>query len=1043
MTIAEGREAGTLIERWFARARVWVEPRLPWLQRIWRDDRIFYPALVLFNLYLTRNTFRDGIWADNDSVCHYAYLRHLLEDFYPATGTFFGWTPKYDLGAPFLVYNTPPGIYVFAAILAKVIHLSALMALKVEVVLAFLAVPLLGAALARTFEDERDDPARDLPKFTALALSLYSSELFGLEFYFKNGMLNPAVAVPLAMATLLCLRRAQRAEGARALRWVACGALGFGATVFVHLLTAYMLALSLGCFALAGGLRRFGRSVLQVGVILGLGAGLAAFWLVPSMPFAAKTDAAYTWIRRPLDTLSVYLDGSALSSYFVGFFPHFFTFSAVGLVPIVCAGFAVGFFAVRRTPAIGAVILTAVLAVAIAMGPEPSFGLFVLPMYDRLLWFRFMTLATLMTFLLAAWGAWRLWGWRAKLGPAFYAVVVLAVGWSIVVVTGRAYKITTASEGKSFVADVDSVAAWVRDHGKPGGRVYSEFLAENIVDTVSVNYTRHMMPILSGYPEAGGWVYENDEAAQVEMRRGLFWYDPFPIVALAERYDVQYVVAGSPNLVRALASDPRWRLVLGTPHVSLFEAVGREPSLVSAAGYDARLVSQRYLEGGGYEYVVHVDPRPETGATPRLHLKTSWSPAWTARTSAGPLTVTRDEDALLDVDLLAGGAPADVTLTWDITALRARGNRVSFLALAALALLAGAGFSLRTAAPPIAAVWVERIGVAGAAIALVVLVLRAHPVDEDVVGFGVRGGILPTFDSKRAEVGAFDDAIPGRLTRVAPEAWGGGELLGTAPARRLLAPGRTAAHVTLAPGAANRITVRGEVRGLDGAARDDAPIVLTLRDAGGTARCTVHANLGVAVDLPAACGEGPPGEGPGIDRALALEADGTLVASSLDVDDGVVVVEAESMHNALDDSGYEAFYTMGRPNELRSNGVSMKATAGYEIPIALDRDVALPAPRYAAWLLMPTMPARLAKGLANVLLETDGETLADFAPESRHPLEYWGRDATWEWLPAGELDGAGTRRVRVTFYKTKSAFAGTADLDAMAFVPIARDTHLR
>jgi hypothetical protein len=57
---------------------------------------------------------------------------------------------------------------------------------------------------------------------------------------------------------------------------------------------------------------------------------------------------------------------------------------------------------------------------------------------------------------------------------------------------------------------------------------------------------------------------------------------------------------------------------------------------------------------------------------------------------------------------------------------------------------------------------------------------------------------------------------------------------------------------------------------------------------------------------------------------------------------------------------------------------------------------------------------------------------------SRRPIDFWDRDSHWEWLRAGELEGGGTRRIRVTFYKTKYAFAGNADLDAMAFVPIAR-----
>jgi hypothetical protein len=1000
---------------------------LAWLRRLWTDERAFFAALTLFNLYLTRNTFRDGIWADNDSVCHYAYLRHLVDEFYPATGTFFGWTPKYDLGAPFLVYNTPPGIYVFAAVLSKVTHLSPLAALKTEVVLAYLSVPLLGAALARTFED---DPG-DLPKFTALALSLFSSELFGLEFYFKNGMLNPAVGVPLAMATLLALRRAQRTPGAAALRWIAAGAVGFGATILVHLLSAYMLALSIGCFTFASGPRRFGRSVVQAGAMLGLGAGLAAFWLVPSLPFAAKTDAAFTWIRRPLDTLGNFFDGSLLSSYFVGFYPHFFTFSAVGLVAIVCAAVGLVCLTIRRNAAVAACAATAVLAILIAIGPYPSFGLFVLPMYDRLLWYRFMTLAALMTLLVAGWGATRLWQWRARLGPAFLVVVAFAAIWSVQVVTGRAYKITTTVEGKDFVADVDAAAGWLRAHGKAGGRIYSEFLAENVVDSVSVNYPRHMMPVLSGFPEAGGWVYENDEAAQEFMRRGLFWYDPFPIVALAERYDVQYVLAGTPNLVRALANDPRWRLAIETPHVSLFEAVGREPSMLTSTGYDARIASQRYLEGGGYEYVVHLEPsgRPEPAS---LLVKTSWSPAWTARSSAGPLTVTKDEDALLGVNVPPAAGPLDVTLTWDITALRARGNAVSWAALAAVAALVGASFFLTVRLPER---WLQWLGIAGAAAAAIVLVARARPIDLNVVGFGVRGGLLVTFDSKRADVGAFDDELSTRLTHVVDSAWSGRELLGATPGRRLLSPGRSAAHVTLSRVGPNRVTVRGELRGDGGARRADAPVVLTLIDPGGTVRCKVDATLGRAAVLPASCSDGPAGDGPGVQRTLGLEADGQLFVSAIDVDDAVVFVEAETMHNALDDIGYEAFYTLGPPDGFVSNGVSMRASAGYKIPIALDREVALPAPRYEAWFLMPTVSPRLAKGLANVLLESDDQTVADFVPHATTAISFWDKEPHWAWLPAGHLDGGGTHKIRVTFYKTKYAFSGNADLDAMAFVP--------
>jgi hypothetical protein len=234
--------------------------------------------------------------------------------------------------------------------------------------------------------------------------------------------------------------------------------------------------------------------------------------------------------------------------------------------------------------------ITLLLSLWVAVGPRYPWLIDIAPMYERLLWYRFMTLASLMTLMLAGWGAWQLWQLRVRLGPVFLAVVAFVALWSLNVVTGRAYKITTAVEGKSFVDDMGAIGGWLREHGKHPGRVYSEFLAENVVDSVSVNYPRAMMPILSGLGEVGGWVYENDEAAQRLLKRGLFWYDPFPIIALGEQYDVHYVVAGSPNFVRALTVDPRWRVVLATPHATLFEAVGREPSFVAAPGWDAKVV---------------------------------------------------------------------------------------------------------------------------------------------------------------------------------------------------------------------------------------------------------------------------------------------------------------------------------------------------------------------------------------------------------------------------------------------------------------------
>jgi len=1001
--------------------------------RLWTNEALFFVALTGFNLFLARRTFKSGIWADNDSVCHYAYVRHLLEEFFPATGTFIGFTPKYDLGAPFLLYNTPPGVYVAAAVVAKATGLTALHALKAVMVTAFLATPIVGARLVRTFEDEPGD----LPKFAALALSLFSAELWGLEFYFKNGMLNPALAVPFLLATLLFFRRAQRAVAHRAMSWLALAGLAFAATAFVHLLTTYMLGIALGCFALAAGPRKLGRSVLQVGVVVGLGAGLAAFWLVPSMHFAAKQDAAFTWIRRADDTISNFLDGSMLSSYPVGFYPHFVTYSAVGIVAILCAAFGVWRAVVRRNWAVIACAACAVVALLVTLGPRPSFGLWILPMYDRLLWYRFATLLELSTLLVAGWGAWQLYGMRDRLGVVVLYALVGSALWAGLVMTKRAVRVQTAIDDyPQFVADVDAVGAWLRDHGKRGGRVYSEFLGQNVVDSASVNYPRHMIPVLSGYPEAGGWVYENDEAAQVMMRQGLFWYDPFPMIALAERYDVQYIVAGSPNFVRVLGRDPRWHLVLATSHVSLFEAVGREPSMVDAPGWDARVASERYLRGGGYEYVV--DLKPGKGGEPAREMvfKTGWSPAWHARAGGRDLAVSETDDALVRVALPDASGPATVTLTWDITPWRAKGDRISLLALAAAAAMIVAGTRKRLPVPLVPEPVVQWVGLGGAAVAVVVLAVRGRAIDEHVVGFGLRDGMEVTYDASRLDVGAFDDSETFRPTRVLARSWGERTLLGAEPARVLRAPDAPAAVVALSPRGPNRVTVRGVSRGADGATRPDAPLTLVFRDPAAHAEvCRVDAALGRAADVPDGCLSGAPGDGPGVQRELELRAGGALTVEQIAVDSGIVFVEAEQMHNVLDDSGYEAFYAYGPPKELASNGVSMVANPTVEEPIALDREVALPDALYDAWILTRTVSPRLENGRAHFLLESDGVTISDVDPRTRRGISFWDDDPHAEWLPAGHLSGRGTHRLRVTFYKMKTAFSGLGDLDALAFVP--------
>ncbi|MGH7329313.1 MAG: hypothetical protein ACREJX_13275, partial [Polyangiaceae bacterium] len=369
-------------------------------KRVWENDRYFYAALTLFNLFVTRRMWTGGIFADNDSVCHYAYLRHLVDEFYPKTGTFLGFSPKFNMGVPFLLYNTPPGIYVASAVTAGILHVSPLLGMKLCMLVAFCLVPIAAAAIAKTFEDE----PKDLPKFTALAFSLFSSELFGLEFYFKNGMLNPAFALPMMLGSLAMLRHAQKRAFPACLPYLGMGGVLFAATLMTHVLTAYMFCVALVAFTLGPGLKSLGNNAIKAGVLLAVGGLLSAEWLIPSMVFAAKEDAAYTWLRPPTEVWASFLRGEMFSSYPVGFFPTFLTQSSVSSVAILAALVGLYYAIVKKSGGALSAAILFVLAFWIVLGPTYSTVISILPVYDRLLWYRFVTLAAVGLFLLAGYG---------------------------------------------------------------------------------------------------------------------------------------------------------------------------------------------------------------------------------------------------------------------------------------------------------------------------------------------------------------------------------------------------------------------------------------------------------------------------------------------------------------------------------------------------------------------------------------------------------------------------------------------------------------
>lgn len=991
---------------------------------VWARERLVLVAIVAAGLFFARNTWKSGIWADNDSVCHYAYLRHLVEDVYPTTGSFLGYSPKFNMGVPFLLYNTPPGLYVLAGLLSVGLPVSTLTALKICVVSGFISVPLLGFAIAKTF----DDAPPDAPKFVALFLALFSSELYGLEFFFRNGMLNPAVGVPFLLASLYFFRRAQTAPFPAALRHIALGAFFCAATTCTHLLSTYMLCLALGAFLLARPAGRWGHDVLRLGVMLGMAGGLAAFWLVPSAPFAAAEDAAYTWLRRPQDTISSFFDGSLLSSYFAGFFPSFFTLSNVGFVAVAFGMLAIVFGLRRNAESPRAALLVFVTGAVITLGPTWSAVVRLLPGYDRLLWYRFLTLAEIGWLILAGLGAAYVTHLKPQVFPYRRLLLIVGLGWALSVMNERATKIETAHDYPEFVANVDEIAAWLKNNGDRRGRVFNEFLAEAVIQPPSVNYIRHMMPILSGFDEIGGWIYENNLAGQVLMKKGVFWYSPFPLIDQAPRYNVKYIVAGSPHFVRSLSSDPRWKSVLSTNSLVLFENVSYEPSIAEGGGLVGSLTSGRYLRGGGYEY--EIDLAPSTASGP-LVVKVGYLPHFTVRVDGELVDHRPSADGLLEIDLPEGKTPRTLRCTFDIGALRSRGNRLSMAA--ALLALAFIGLSFtKWTAPAALGRPLTWLGLGGAVLAAAGVLVRRGPPDLDEVGFGVRNGIVSYRSPDTVAVGAFDDAASNALVHLLPSAWGQRTTVGRVPARTLLRQDSAALVLALPRRGSSTVIVRGTP--------DDAAISLRLEAPNGEAACEVDGVMNAPISLPAECaGEsGARSDAlPGVTRRVYLASEDRLVVTSVTAETGIVLVEAEGLRNVVHDGGFEAFYSFSAIEASPLNSLVMVAAPHTNKPVDLARRVALPPGRIEAWVLMRTLHSRFRMTRAKISVWLEGEEVGAFHGDARGPRDYWERDTIFEWVRIGEATVGSESETEVTLRmeRLKGAIAGLAEVDAVAFVP--------
>jgi 6-pyruvoyl-tetrahydropterin synthase related domain len=973
-----------------------VDRGVGYLRSLWIVDARFWSVFFALQAVLVRNVFREGMLADNDSMGHYGFLRHFVEEFWPQTHALFGFSERYNFGVPYLLYNVPPGLTWAGALLVGC-GFSAAAALKGIALVAYLSLGPIAAGMAKHLAPRSPFVGR----FLALGMMLVSSELFGFEFFFRNGMLNAACALPLV---LLGLRIAAGLDPNAPFlgRHVAALSAVFGSLLLVHVLSAYYLAIGVLALALGRG-RSAGRSLIIAGFAVALGGALAAFWVLPSVPFAAREDAAYTWVRDSKDTVLALLDGSLITSYFGGFFPSFVRVSNVGLVVVVLA--AIGIFeGIRQREVVvrGFAIYFA-LTFAIVLGPMNPIG-HVLPGFERLLWYRFLTPAILALVVLASYGASRLVSvsrWRSAVTMAL--VLTSSIAFAGVLIP--ASRVQTTVSYREFSSSYERVVEALRHVREPGDRVFSEFLGFDVRQPPSVNVLRHLVPLDAHVEEIASWVYENNSTGRALLRSGPFWYDSVAIADSARDLGVRFVVAGSDALRFALDHDARFESLFADDLLALFRVRDPMPRVTVRAlsGVERRVASLRHgREGSGYGYVADLSEEAREGDV--LVVRTNVE-GWRV-TADGSLVVPHaTKEGFLGIPLHPGVRHLEAH--WAVPSAARTGAWISLVALIGVGVIATLSRGLRF---PIEERFGRRSELAGLALCAVVAVaaaVRSSRVDFSRFAFGLADGLRVSAERGAAlEIGTWHDLHSDGL----------------------LTASRHGEAYALTISAFSGVRVSFDT---------DAPAV-RVRPSTLPENAATVVRAGETLEVPdvwlatAAASASKPG------RALELIVETTDHGPlrRVSIDGGVYVLEAESFRNTTEDGGGDGFYGPSHPPyaPLGGNTVVVHAKSGR--PTRMQRTVDVPSGHYEVFVLLRAAPSRDAQTRATIAV-----SFGDLAGELRAvdgadlPRDHDGglphARFTWRSLGVAKLRGPVTMSVAAS---TSSDWA-LAEIDAFALVP--------
>ncbi|MCO4748081.1 MAG: hypothetical protein KC912_25025 [Proteobacteria bacterium] len=984
--------------------------------RLERWEWVALGVVLVLDLVLARRVFGAGFMADNDFITHVAWTQYLVEEHWPATHAVFGWNPHHGTGLPFLLYNTPPGLVLASAALCLIPGVGPVGGVKGVLLAGWLATPLLAFGFARSF---RERPAT-FPVLAAVFVSLFSSELFGLEFFFKNGMANAAMGIPLMLAVWWSFRVALR-DGIGRARWMLLlsGVL-YGLLIATHVTSAYMAAIGVVALAVVGSQDQAGERIARGAAVGLVGLVTSAWWWWPSLALVDHAPAAFTWIRSPSSTLWAIADGSLWSSYPVGFFERFVAHSKVGIIVTLMA--AVGALtALRQRHALSGLVVVASLGLWFALGPAAAGPLSGAPLYENLLWYRFITLLSAATLILAAYGSAVLIeapSKRLRLGSRIGLASALLA--ALVVIVGRSSAIRVSTDYPAESQEFTELVGWMNEHAERPGRIYSEF-PRDLDDAISVNHSRHMLPLETGLDEAAVWIYENNHAGQHLMARGLLWDNARPMLWLAERYDVRTFVAYSPGLKHVLDDDPRWRLGWSRGQTSAYQATTGVASLVEAELPVA--LSHREesaLPGGGYRYALRVNTEAE-----RLTVKVNYSPFWQASVQGSALATEPSADGLLELTL-PPGTEHDVELEWTLVPQQRQGWLASLLGGLLLVLGSSAlrGDRLIPSALPPATL----PALLGATAVLIGVRGLGGPSDD--IHTGLRDGMAVTRGLDTLNVGSYSDLNNGQLLFLLPDAWSERQLDSDQPARQPLTDGM--AVIASAPEAGlAQLTVEGRL--LDDEA---SPHLRLFSGRTGDLLCEVPLELGTPKELPAECINGAPRveRMPGRALGIGFSTPSALVVDQIHLTQDSVAVHGESLRNQLDDGGADAHYFVGLDGVYAHNGALLTVPVNADSsPVSVDRSVPLVhGQRYELWALMACAEPELAGLRASMRFTVDGSEVGQTDGVDAHPGLL---GVTPMWVRIGETTGDPHSTLEVTF-TSESEDNAWADLDAVLFTPV-------